>query len=154
MALAGEDTSKAYDAVWTLAAAPEQSAPFLQRQLAPVASPDAALLAHLIEELDSTEFKVRERATEQLRKTGEVALPALRKVLEDKPSLEMQRAIKSLLDQPHTWTPQRLREHRALQALEHMVGQKGRRVLEALAAGAPGAQRTEEAKAALHRLTR
>jgi hypothetical protein len=117
-----------------------------------VLPPDAAILARLIEELDSTEFKVRERATEQLRKIGEIAIPRLRKALEGKPSLEVQRVIKSLLDQPHAWAPQRLREHRALQALEHTADPKGREVLKALATGAPGAQRTEEAKAALQRL--
>jgi hypothetical protein len=138
--------------MWMLAAAPEQSAPFLQRQLPPVSHPDAAILTRLIDELDSTDFKVRERATVQLRKIGEVARSSLWKALEGKPSLEMQRTIKSLLDQPHARTSQHLREHRALQALEHMNGQKGRDLLQALAAGAPGAQRTEEAKAALQRL--
>jgi hypothetical protein len=150
--LADEDAAKAYDAVWILASAPEQSVPFLQRQLPPVPHTDAAILARLIEELDSTEFKVRERATEQLRKLDKVAVPALQKTLDGRPSAEVRKRIQTLVEQPHAWTPERLREHRALQALEHMDSKKGRGVLEALADGAPGAQRTEEAKAALQRL--
>jgi hypothetical protein len=119
-----------------------------------VPPPDAATLTRLIEELDSSEFKVRQHATEQLCQFGNVAAPALRRALEGDPSVEVQKRIHTLLDQLNVWTPQRLCEHRALQALKRMSEQKSKAVLEALAAGAPGARLTQEAKASLERLAK
>src|SRR5262249_10317947 len=40
--LAGNDAAAAYRAVWTLAAAPSQSVPWLRQRLHPAAGPDAA----------------------------------------------------------------------------------------------------------------
>jgi hypothetical protein len=45
-----------------------------------------------------------------------------------------------------------LRDHRAMQALEHIGMRSAREVLQALAEGAPEARRTEEAKDLLRRL--
>jgi hypothetical protein len=46
----------------------------------------------------------------------------------------------------HDWTPERLRDHRAIQALEHIGTRQAKEVLQTLATGASEALRTEEAK--------
>jgi RNA polymerase sigma factor (sigma-70 family) len=153
-ARADEDTAKAYDAVWKLVAAPEQAVPFLQKHLPPVPRPDAQAVARLIADLDSDEFPVRQKATKELAKLGDAIAPDLRGALAKKPALEMRRRVQQLLDQTRDWTPKRLRDHRAIQALEHVGSPPAREVLQALAEGAPEARRTEESKAALQRMAR
>jgi hypothetical protein len=152
--LADADAAKAYDAVWALAAAPEQAVQLLRKQLSPVPHPDAKLVARLIGDLDSEDFDKREKATEALTKIGETAAPALRQALQGKPELEMRRRLQQLLDQGRDWTAERLREHRALQALEYIGTAQAKEVLQALAGGAPGVYRTEAAETALRRMRR
>jgi hypothetical protein len=78
----------------------------------------------------------------------------LRKALDGKPSLEVRRRLQQLLDQSRDWTPERLRDHRAIQALEHIGTRPVKELLQKLAAGAAETLRTEEAKAALRRLAK
>jgi hypothetical protein len=151
--LANEDAAKAYDAVWMLVASGEQSVPSLQKHLRPVSRPDAEMVSRLIADLDSDYFNVRQHAMEELSKLGDTITPTLRQALDGKPALEVGRRLQQLLDRSRDWTPERLREHRALQALEHIGTAQAKEVLEALAAGAPGACRTTEAKAVLRRLS-
>ncbi|HTU92770.1 MAG TPA: WD40 repeat domain-containing protein, partial [Gemmataceae bacterium] len=153
-ALANEDAAKAYDAGWALVAAPEQAVPFLQKHLPPLPRPDAKTVARLLADLDSDHFMTRQKATEELSKLGDAITPALRRTLENKPSLEVRRRIQQLLDQSRDWTAERLRDHRAIQVLEHIGTLSARERLQALAEGAPEAYRTEEAKTALRRLSR
>jgi WD40 repeat protein len=150
--LAGADAAKAYDAVWALVAAPEHALPFLAKHLRPAPPPDAKIIARLLADLDSDNLSVRQRAMKELGKFGGAIAPALRRTLEGKPSLEVRRRVQQLLDQKCDWTPERLREHRAIQALEHIGTQQAKEVLKNLAAGAPDTFRTEEVKAALQRI--
>jgi WD40 repeat protein len=149
--LAHPDASKAYDAVWQLVAAPEQAIPFLRKHLPPVPRPDAKAVARWIADLDSEDFTVRQKATDELSKLGDTIAPALREALQGKSSLETRRRVQSLLDQSRDWTSERLRAHRAIQVLEHIGPKPARDALQALAEGAPEAFRTEEAKASLQR---
>jgi WD40 repeat protein len=151
-ALADADAAKAYDALWALVAAPEQVTGFLQKRLPPVPRPDAKTLARLIADLESNDFHVREKATDELSRLGEAAAHTLRQVLESKPAPEVRRRLQPLLEEARGWTPERLREHRAIQALEYIGTPSVRAVLQALAEGAPEARRTLEAKEALRRL--
>jgi hypothetical protein len=151
-ALAGEDAAKAYDAVWALAAAPGQAASFLGKHLVPAPLPDAKAVARWIADLDSEDFSVRQNATAELRDLGDAIVPTLRAPLQGRPTLETRRRVQQLLDLSVGWTPERLRDHRALQALEHIGTRSAREVLQRLAEGAPQARRTEEAKAAVRRL--
>ncbi len=153
-ALANDDAAKAYDAVWTLAAAPEHAVPFLKKHLPPAPCPDAQAVSRWIAGLDSDTFTVRQKAQEELAKLGDAVTAPLQKALADKPTLEMRRRLQQLLAQSRDWTPERLRVHRAIQALEHINTRSARAVLQALAEGAPETQRTEEAKAALRRPAR
>jgi WD40 repeat protein len=152
MALADADAAKAYAAVWAFVAAPVQAVPFLQKQLPPLPRPDAKIVARLIADLDSDDFGIREKATEELSKLGDVGTHALRQALASKPAPEVCRHLQSLLDQARAWTPERLRDHRAIQALDHIGTPAARDVLQAIAEGAPDARRTEEAKDVLRRL--
>jgi hypothetical protein len=153
-ALANEDAAKAYDAVWKLAATPEQAAPFLRKHLTPVSMPDAKLVAQRIAELDSDDFTIRQRAAEELSKYGDAIIPALQRALDGKPALEVRRRVQQLLDQARDWTAERLRDHRAIQALAHISTPSAKEALQRLAAGVPETLRTEEAKTALRRLNR
>jgi len=153
-ALANADAAKAYDAVWAFGATPEKAVPFLRKHLTPARPPDAKLVAQRIAELDSDEFTVRQKAAEELDKFGDVITPALQQALEDKPSLEKRQRIRQLLDQSREWTPEHLRAHRAIQALEHIGSRQAKELLQALAEGTPEARRTAEAKAALERMSR
>ncbi|MGH7222681.1 MAG: WD40 repeat domain-containing protein, partial [Gemmataceae bacterium] len=144
----------AYDALWSFVAAPEQAVPLLRMHLRPAPRTDAKIVARLIADLDSNDFTIRQKATEELSKLGGAAAPALQQALEGKPALETRRRIQQLLDQSRDWTAERLRDHRGIQALEHLGTRSARQVLQALASGAPEAQRTKEAKAALQRLAK
>ncbi len=48
-------------------------------------------------DLDNDEFAVREKARQELEDRGEIAETALRKVLRDKPSLEVEKQVEWLL---------------------------------------------------------
>jgi RNA polymerase sigma factor (sigma-70 family) len=152
--LASEDTARAYDAVWTLVASPEQAVPFLHKHLPAVSRPDTKRVARLLAELNSDEFPVRSKAVAELDRLGDAIIPELRRALEGKPPLETRRRVQQLLDQASDWTLERLRDHRAIQALEHIGTSEVRELLAALTTGAPGTRRTEEAGAALRRMAR
>jgi WD40 repeat protein len=153
-ALANEDAARAYDAVWKLAAAPEQAVPFLAQHLPPRPRPDAQRVARLLADLDSGDFNVRQKASEELGKLGEAVAPTLRKALANGPALEARRRMQELLDRVQTpdWTPERLRDRRAIQVLEYLGTGQAQEVLQAIAGGAAGTLRTEEARAALQRV--
>jgi hypothetical protein len=155
--LTSDDAGRAYRAVWTLAAASAQVVPFLQKQLRPVPNIDPEVVAQLIARLDDDAFTVRRKALSELKKLGEVAEPALRRALEQKPSVEMRRRLQELLStlEEERKAPSRemLRDVRAVEVLEQIGTLDARRVLEVLSRGAPGILQ-REAQAALGRLDR
>ncbi len=154
--LASDDAATAYQAVLRLAAAPRESVPFLNEVLPPVARADEKHIARLIAALDNDDFTAREQATAELEKLGEVALPALRKVLAGSPSAEVRRRCEVLLKtaaEP-ALSGERLRAVRAVEALEQADTPEARELLRRLAGGAEGARLTREAKVALDRLAR
>ncbi|HEV3084074.1 MAG TPA: WD40 repeat domain-containing protein [Gemmataceae bacterium] len=153
--LAANAGPRAFQAVWDLAACPRLSVPFLQGKLRPARPPDEARIARAIGDLDDGRFAVREKATTELQKIVDVAEPALRKRLDNKPPLEVQQRIEVIL---RTLDPsrssERLRLARAVQALEYTGASEARKFLQTLAEGAPAAVLTREAKTALDRLSR
>ena len=155
----GGEPAKAYRAVWELAGDPKSASEFLRKKIVPVKKEvDERRLRALLADLDSDDFLIRQKATEELEKAGEQALPAYRKALEGKPSLESRRRLEELLAKAQRsqedLSGERLRPLRAIEALELASTKEAREVLETLAAGAEGARLTEEAKAALHRLAK
>jgi hypothetical protein len=154
--LADEDASRAYRAVWRLAAAPAQTVPFLSRRLRPVPVAEARLIARLIDALDSDDFKVREKASADLGDLGARAAPALRKALAGQPSLEVRLRVERLLQRLKgpAVSAEGLRAARAVRALEYSGSAEARRLLATLAEGAADAPLTREAKASLGRLAK
>jgi RNA polymerase sigma factor (sigma-70 family) len=156
--LASEDAEAGYHAVQALAADPAHTIPYLRSRLRPVAAGPEKELTHWIADLDSEAFAVRDKATAELEKWGEGALPILRKALEARPGLEARRRLKELIDKQENqeWSPtgERLQVVRAVEALELAGTPESRQVLEILAGGAPWARLTRDARAALERLVR
>jgi hypothetical protein len=156
-ALAGEDACQAYQAIWTLAGTPEQAVPFLRQRLRPaVAAVRDPRIDRLIAHLDDDRFVVREKATQLLANCGKSAGPALHQVLRNPPSLEVRRRVECLLDRlgREVLSPEQVCLLRAVEALEQMGTSAAKKMLETLAQGAPEAQLTRDAKAALERLRR
>jgi hypothetical protein len=152
--LAGDDGGRAHRAIWDLVAA-RQVVPWLQGYLKPVLPADARRIDRLIAELDSDDFPVRERATRELVEIGEAAEPALRRVLADKPSLEVRRRVEPMvkdLERRTATCSTALRDWRAVEVLEYLGTPEARQLLQRLAGGVPSALLTREAKAALQRL--
>jgi hypothetical protein len=156
--LARADAVAAYRAIVTLAAGSRQSVPFLRERLRLVPPVEARTLARLVSGLDSDRFETRNEATLRLEKLGELAEPALREALNEKASLEKRRRVERLLEKVASARENppadRLREMRALEALERTDTPASRQALERLAEGAPQADITEGAKAALGRLAK
>jgi WD40 repeat protein len=150
--LAG-DAPSAYDALQTLRRASTQIVPYLRGRMQPVKIDFARLIA----DLDSDDFVVREKASQQLARYSRIAEKPLRQTLQKKPSLEARRRIEDLLDQMgygSALVPATPREIRCIELLESIGSAEARRILETLAGGIAEADLTQEAKASLARLAR
>jgi hypothetical protein len=153
--LAGDDARRAHAAIRGLSAAAEQALPLLHDRLRPAAAVPADQLRELIEELDSDAFPRRAAASARLAALGEQAHAALQAALKGSPSAELRRGVEVLLaDSCRVWSAEVLRSLRGVEVLESIGGAGACRVVEALAAGAPDARLTREARAALARLRR
>ena len=107
--LAGPATSRTHRAVWLLASNPAQAIPFLRERVRPTPAVDLKVIARLLSELDSMQFSVRDQASRELRKRSETAEPAMRKVLNGNPSVELRRRVEELLAALAEWSPEELR---------------------------------------------
>ncbi|MGH7222717.1 MAG: WD40 repeat domain-containing protein, partial [Gemmataceae bacterium] len=157
--LKAEDATRAYRAVWRLAAAPDQAIAFLRERLRPAREPDktnAERIVQLIDDLDNDTFAVREKASRELATFGKESEPALRKALVSGPSAESKRRIEELLRKlPESLPsppPEQLRQLRALAVLEYAATPEAKKCLQTLSGGIPKVRLTREAKAALERL--
>lgn len=148
--LASDDRAKAWRAALTLATAPKDALTLFKARLKPV-TVDEDYLAKRIRQLDSDEFEVRERASEELKEAGEVAVPLLKKALENTSSAEVRRRIEELLE-PVRLAMASSRSARAVLVLETIGNEDARKLLEALARGRTAAALTQAAKAALGRM--
>jgi hypothetical protein len=153
--LAGFDAERADVAGWGLASAPGQSVPFLRERLKPVPPVAAEKLAAWIVALDARSFKERQRAATELAALQEMALPAVAQALaRENLSLEQARRLQALVPLLHdpAAVPRCLRELRALEVLERIGTAEARKVVQAVAAGAPEARLTRAANDCLRRL--
>jgi WD40 repeat protein len=152
--LADRDAARAGDCMSELVRKADAGVAFMKERLRPVAAVDGKRLARLLADLDADSFEQREAASRGLAELDELAEAALRQALKEKPPAEMKRRIEELLDklERRPLPPEALRGVRAVEALEHIGTTEARKLLEALAKGAPEARLTCDASASLKRL--
>ncbi|HYV37756.1 MAG TPA: WD40 repeat domain-containing protein [Gemmataceae bacterium] len=128
---------------------------FLKQRLRPGAKIDAKAIDAFRLALESEKFKVREKATSELKALGQDAEPILQLLWEGNHSLELRQRIQLLMKDLETGQGalDRLRQDRALEILERINDADARDLLKSLAKGAPGMWLTRQAQASLDRLT-
>jgi hypothetical protein len=154
--LGSGNAKDARKALWKLVASPKQSVPLLRERLQPIPRADAKRIQALLADLGSPTHQVREEAFTALEMLGPAAETALQEALVNPPSLEVKERLQRLLKalEPAGSTPRKLRNLRAIEALEHIGTPQARAALQAMSLGAPGAPETEDAILALERLRR
>lgn len=154
--LAGEDPTRAWAAVRSLALFPDDSIPFLRARLTEVNDSVERKMEDLIRALDDDDFAVREGAEEGLRRLGDRAVPAMEKALEGGPSPEVQVRLRRVIDGlslPFRSFPSApLRRFRAIHALESMGSPEAIDLLETLHETSSWKVEKVQARAALERL--
>jgi WD40 repeat protein len=149
----GSDAIKGYRAVLALIDGKESAIPYLAEHLKPVSPTDSAVIARLIRDLDSDQFRIRDAATKELEQLGDQAALALRQALTRSPTLDLQRRLERLLARLEPVNdPETLRALRALEVLEHIGTAESRRIVERLTKGPAEARVTAEAKRTLGRI--
>lgn len=127
----------------------------MEKHLKPAVPIEPRRIERLLNQIDSAEFKVRDQASSELVKIGELAVPALDKALAANPSLEMRRRLEALRNNsdPNSMILKgdRLRAYRSVEVLERIGTPEARRLLRTFADGAQGALLTTSAEAALKR---
>jgi hypothetical protein len=156
-ALAGPDADKA-DAAWLkLGAAGDNVVPFLRQRIRSVAVPpvDMKAIDKAITDLDSAKFMTRERAVKELEAAGELAVLPLRRCLEKRPSVEVERRASLILKKlgEPALTPERARVLEAIDLLEQVRTARSRALLEEIERDALIASIRAEAGRALKRVT-
>jgi WD40 repeat protein len=152
--LEGKDATAAYRAINQLAAAPKPTLALLGKHLHATPAEEPATLERLVADLDNMKFAVRQKAKEDLEKLGDLARPALTKVLDGQPSLETRQRVEAILREvlSGALTPDRLRQVRAVEVLERIGTPEAKQLLHTLTKGADGDRQTREARAALGRM--
>lgn len=154
--LMGEQVLKKTRAILVLAAAHQQTVPFLKSRLrqATLAPAQTKHMADLIAKLNHDSFSVRHQATKALEKLGKAAEPALRLSLREVQDLEKRRRVEQLLYKLQSAAPsmEQLEAELATEVLERIGTQEARAALSWLAQGAPEGWITQEARASLERL--
>jgi dipeptidyl aminopeptidase/acylaminoacyl peptidase len=153
-ALAAEDASAAYEAMWALTSIPDQAVPYLRNRLPVRDTADAGRVARLLKDLDDDRFAVRERAMKDLAEMGDAAEPLLREQLTAGTSPEVRQRVEVLLDaaQHAVGDADAVRALRAVEVLERIATPAARDALVELAAGKSGAKLKSRARSALRRL--
>jgi hypothetical protein len=154
--LGDADAARAYTAICTIVASPKQALSVLESHIHAESEPDWKKIAQFIADLDSDQFSIRKKASDELEKIGEAAAPSLRKALTGEPSAEARKRSEELLAKAADKPPggETLRSLRVVEVLEHIATPESRQLLRKLAVGTPDARLTREAKAALERLAK
>jgi WD40 repeat protein len=154
--LAADDVARAYRAVVRLVASPAEACALLSQHLSPAQPIPAERMRALIRDLDSKRFAEREAASRELLDLGEEGDIALHEALERRPSLEVRRRIKALIElrSARPYSGDELRRCRAVLVLEWIGSDAARSLAKRLASGTVPVAHVRDARAALERLTR
>jgi hypothetical protein len=147
--MADADAALAYRAMGDLADVPDQTVALLAKRLPPAEKADAERITRLISRLDSKRFASRQDAARELSELAEIAEAAVTKALASNPSEEARRRLTALREKLNRGWVQKLR---AVEVLEYVGTADAKRVLDAIARGAPDARLTREARATLARM--
>jgi len=123
--LAGQDPLQAHRAAWTLVSAGEAAVPRIARAVDPSRDPAVRTrIASLIRRLDDDDWRIRQKATAELKALGAAARPALRRTLAGKPSAEVASRIEDILSAHKTPAAEIRRAGRARWVLQAIGGEK------------------------------
>ncbi len=156
--LGSDDAVPAYRALKVLVARPKEALPLLRERLRTLPllkgpDDDPRRIEKLVNELDSDDFAVREKATEELKKLAGRAEKALRARLKSDPPVEVVKRVEDLLKDLTNPTPTRESFHlgRGLETLERIGTSEARDVLQDLLKEASNRQTQEQIRLALQR---
>jgi WD40 repeat protein len=155
--LAGDEDVATYQAMQRVVRESNRAVAFFEARVNKLSSLDEPHLAKLVADLDSDEFAVRERATEELKSGNELVEKALRKVLKEKTvPLEAKRRLEQIIDTlaNRPAGDERRRRQAGLDVLERIGTPEAKQVLKTFADGPAEAELTREAKTALERLAK
>jgi hypothetical protein len=152
--LASDDAKTAYSALGIFVAAKQDGIADLKKRLRFDAVDERRVL-RCIDDLNSDRFGDREQATRDLEQLGELAEPALRRVLIKNPSLEVRRRVTNLLEKLDRvlLTGDAVRTWRTIEILEGLGTPEARETLRTIARSSATARLKQEAQAALERLS-
>jgi len=148
--LAAPSAAKAYRTAWAMSE-DETAVRFLGRRIAAVKPVEMTHFEKLIADLDADQFAVREAASTTLLEMRDLSLPAIEKARKTKLPPETQQRLAAIIKAEPTLSEIRLT--RAVQVLELADSKASRQLLGTWSKGAPGARLTEDARAALGRLS-
>jgi hypothetical protein len=154
--LADRDEKKADKALWDMAAGHATAVEYVASHLPPIPEIDEAHARKAIAELDSDDFETRKKAQDKLATWGGLVAEQLQAEAKN-PSAEVRATIRRLLaaiEQNVPASPELAREVRSIKVLELIATPEAVKLLEQLAAGTPGADRTRAARNALERLAK
>ena len=131
--LTHKDPVKANQAVWTLISAGQAAVPHIEKALS---SQDrgvpAKRIADLIRQLDDDDWRVRQKATDELKRIGSPAHRLLNKTLAGKPSPEVQSRIEDILAAGKDTSGEKLRLGRTRWVLQVIGGKRADAMLKTL----------------------
>jgi hypothetical protein len=154
-AMKDANAATALEAVKTLESKGSQAVAFLRKKLSPISELNAAGVRRLIDQLDATEYAVRQRATDELSLHGICIADPLVNAQGAPKSLESRVRLDALVKdayRPVPTTPAASRWLRAVRVLERIGTPAARDLLGELAKGAAGARGTQQAQEAINRL--
>jgi WD40 repeat protein len=152
--LAGADGERAYAAFWALVRTPKESVALLAEESSLYSTTPVEKIEHWIADLDANRFAARERASRDLGSILDEAEPHLKAALKRNPSAEARGRIELLLHARNQGpTGREVLKFRVIEALERMATPEAAAVLKRLAASHPDALPTQDARAALERMT-
>ncbi len=153
--LGDPNAAKARSACWRLTALADKPVAFLQQRLLPVTAKQGKRVEELIGSLGDPDSATRDVALAELKRLGRQFEPVVRRSLAGKPLPEAKGRLRILMASFTQERPGRefLQTSRAIQVLEQIGSAPARRHLSTLAGGYPFARATQDARAAVKRLS-